>query len=79
MEAARAGGTAPAVLNAANEIAAGLFLSGLIQFTSIPDLIELTLERTVVQTGTEIGLYLEADRLARKKAHELAREVSEAV
>lgn len=75
MEAARAGGTAPAVLNASNEVAAGLFLSGLIQFTAIPHLIELALDRIPVQKGTETGLYLEADARARALTSEMAREL----
>jgi len=39
-EAARAGGAAPAVLNAANEVAVSLFLEGRISFAAIPSLIE---------------------------------------
>ena len=42
-EALRAGGTAPAVLNAANEVAVGLFLEGRLRFSSIPVLIEKAL------------------------------------
>jgi 1-deoxy-D-xylulose-5-phosphate reductoisomerase len=39
-QALRTGGTAPAVLNAANEVAVGMFLGGSLPFSSIPDVIE---------------------------------------
>ena len=42
-EAARAGGTAPCVLNAANEIAVHAFLAGRLRFVEIPDVIERAL------------------------------------
>ena len=44
-EAAVAGGTAPCVLNAANEVAVHAFLAGRLSFTGIADVIEATLER----------------------------------
>ena len=42
-EAALAGGTAPCVLNAANEIAVHAFLDGRLRFLGIPEVIERTL------------------------------------
>ena len=44
-EAAAAGGTAPCVLNAANEVAVHAFLSGRLSFLGIADVVEATLER----------------------------------
>src|SRR5438046_3426106 len=44
-EAARAGGTAPCTLNAANEVAVHAFLSGRLRFLEIAEVIEETLER----------------------------------
>ena len=44
-EAAEAGGTAPCVLNAANEIAVHAFLDGRLPFMGIPAVIEQTLDR----------------------------------
>ena len=44
-EALAAGGCAPAVLNAANEVAVERFLAGRIAFTDIPQLIEAVLAR----------------------------------
>ncbi len=43
LEAGRAGGTAPCVLNAADEVAVAAFLAGRIEFTAIPALIERVL------------------------------------
>jgi 1-deoxy-D-xylulose-5-phosphate reductoisomerase len=70
-EAARAGGTAPCVLNAANEIAVHAFLAGRLRFLEISEVIE----RTLAQLGSEPvrafeSLY-EADRQAREVAAEL--------
>src|SRR5690242_21365382 len=49
-EAGRAGGTAPAVLNAANEVAVGAFLAGGIRFTDIPAVVEHALDRVPIET-----------------------------
>ena len=43
-EAGEAGGTAPCVLNAADEVAVEAFLGGRIPFTAIPEVVEGTLE-----------------------------------
>jgi len=48
-EAIRRGGTAPAALNAANEIAVESFLAGRLAFTSIPEVIESVLGETAVE------------------------------
>jgi 1-deoxy-D-xylulose-5-phosphate reductoisomerase len=45
-EALRAGGTAPAILNAANEVAVEAFLAGRLRFTDIPDVIDAALQAT---------------------------------
>jgi 1-deoxy-D-xylulose-5-phosphate reductoisomerase len=67
-EAAEAGGTAPAALNAANEVAVAAFLSGGLGFTGIPEVIEAVLERHANQPATELAAVLEADRWARDLA-----------
>lgn len=68
MEAARAGGTATAVLNGANEAAVGRFLAGEIGFGEIPRLVERALETVpVVQTPTLEDI-LSADADARRSA-----------
>jgi 1-deoxy-D-xylulose-5-phosphate reductoisomerase len=48
-QAIRAGGTAPAALNAANEIAVESFLAGRLAFTGIPAVIESVLGETAVE------------------------------
>ncbi|MBP9865723.1 MAG: 1-deoxy-D-xylulose-5-phosphate reductoisomerase [Candidatus Omnitrophica bacterium] len=64
--ASRAGGTMPAVLNAANEIAVSSFLGHEIRFTDIPRVIEKTMSkhRTVKNPG--LDAVLDADQWARE-------------
>lgn len=66
--AARMGGTAPAILNAANEIAVGAFLDGQIRFTDIPRVIERTLSARIGQPDTGLDVILAADAEARLEA-----------
>ncbi len=69
--AARAGGTATVVLNAANEVAVRRFLSGEIPFLRIPDIIRQTLERHKVMSDPDIETILRADRWGREVAESL--------
>jgi len=66
--AARTGGTAPAILNAANEVAVNAFLEHGLRFTQISAVIEHALAS--VQVSADIGLAaaLDADRRARECA-----------
>jgi 1-deoxy-D-xylulose-5-phosphate reductoisomerase len=74
--AAELGGTAPAVLNAANEVAVEAFLGGRLGFLGIAGLIEAVLEEHVNGPADDLEIVLEADRWARGLAREkLAREV----
>ena len=66
MESARIGGSAPAVLNAADEIAVEAFLAGKIGFLSIIDWIEEALSAHHATALTGIETVLEADRWARE-------------
>jgi 1-deoxy-D-xylulose-5-phosphate reductoisomerase len=66
--ALRQGGTAPAVLNAANEIAVERFLAGDIRFPSIARLTEDVLERVVWNAATTLEAVLAADSAAREYA-----------
>ncbi len=66
-EVARAGGTAAAVFNAANEAAVEEFLAGGIEFVSIVELIEHCLDKHDVKTNASIEELLEADAWARKE------------
>jgi 1-deoxy-D-xylulose-5-phosphate reductoisomerase len=70
-EAAKAGGTAPCVLNAANEVAVHAFLAGRLGFLGIPAVIEETLERLGAKPVRAFESLYEADREARGVAAEL--------
>jgi 1-deoxy-D-xylulose-5-phosphate reductoisomerase len=69
--AAEAGGTAPAVLNAANEVAVAAFLEGRLGFLGIPRVIEAVLERHVNRPAEALAAVLEADRWAREVADKM--------
>ena len=64
-KALRAGGTMPAVLNAANEVAVSMFLQEKIKFVEIPELIRGACNAHLPQTVTNLDLVLAADQWAR--------------
>ncbi|MHB8157739.1 MAG: 1-deoxy-D-xylulose-5-phosphate reductoisomerase, partial [Desulfocucumaceae bacterium] len=66
------GGTLPAVMNAANEVAVGSFLGGRIGFTSIFTVVEEVVNKHAVTDGPSLEDILEADLWAREKAGILA-------
>ena len=66
--AAEAGGTAPAVLNAANEVAVAAFLEGRLDFLGIPRVVEVVLGRHRRAPAGDLQAVLEADRWARDEA-----------
>jgi 1-deoxy-D-xylulose-5-phosphate reductoisomerase len=70
-EAAAAGGTAPCILNAANEIAVHAFLRDELRFLGIPAVIEETLARLPAEPVRAFESLYEADRAAREVAGEL--------
>jgi 1-deoxy-D-xylulose-5-phosphate reductoisomerase len=70
-DAAVAGGTAPCVLNAANEIAVHAFLAGRLPFLGIAEVIEETLERLPAQRIHAFESLYEADADARAVAASL--------
>ena len=72
--AARAGGTAPCVLNAANEVAVHAFLGGRLGFMGIPAVIEGTLEQLPARTVHSFESLYEADAEARRIAGELVAQ-----
>ncbi|MBI3580134.1 MAG: 1-deoxy-D-xylulose-5-phosphate reductoisomerase, partial [Ignavibacteriales bacterium] len=59
------GGTAPAVLNAANEIAVGAFLDKKISFEKIPIVIEKALTQHKVKRSPELPHIIETDKITR--------------
>ncbi len=69
-EAAREGGTAPCVLNAANEVAVHAFLEGRLRFLEIPDVIEQTLAELGSEPVRSFESLYDADRRARGVASE---------
>ena len=70
-QALERGGTAPAVLNAANEVAVALFLDGKIPFREIPALIEDTISTVEIVDEPGLEALVEADASARSHAEEL--------
>lgn len=73
-EAAAAGGTAPCVLNAANEVAVHAFLDHRLAFMAIPAVIEQALERLPARRIEAFETLYAADREARRLAAELVAE-----
>jgi 1-deoxy-D-xylulose-5-phosphate reductoisomerase len=72
--ALEAGGAAPIVLNAANEIAVARFLGGEIRFPDIVKLIEASLERIDVAAPRSIADVLDIDRSTRARVDALVQE-----
>ncbi len=65
------GGTAPCVLNAANEVAVDRFLNGDIKFSYIPTLINKTLDKIENHKSPDVETIFECDKLARDLAVQL--------
>lgn len=70
--AGSAGGTAPAVFNAANEVAVEMFLGGNIRFGQIAEIIDRVLQRQAGGSADSLEAVLAADALARSNALEAA-------
>ena len=70
LEAGAAGGTAPCVLNAADEVAVAAFLDGRIPFTAIAAAIERVLEEMPAQPVTHFEDLFAVDAEARRRAEE---------
>lgn len=66
--AGRAGGTAPAIFNAANEVAVAAFLEGAIPFGAIADVIARALDRLPAAPAGALAVVREADHRARAEA-----------
>ena len=70
-EAAQAGGAAPAVLNAANEVAVAAFLAGHLPFTRIAVMVEQVLMRYAPSAPGSLGEVIAVDEEARATARSL--------
>jgi 1-deoxy-D-xylulose-5-phosphate reductoisomerase len=75
-EALRAGGTAPAIFNAANEIAVRHFLENRIGFTQIPEMVEYALGNTDIMDSDGVESIIAADKTGRKTALEYLEKKS---
>jgi 1-deoxy-D-xylulose-5-phosphate reductoisomerase len=71
-EAGEAGGTAPCILNAADEVAVGAFLNGEIPFTAIARVVARTLEEMPATPPTHFDDLIATDSEARRRAAEAA-------
>jgi len=69
-DALKLGGTAPAILNAANEIAVEAFLNEKIGFTQIPQMIEAVMSNASIQQVSDLQMVIAADQIARASAVE---------
>ncbi len=69
--ALRAGGNAPTILNAANEVAVAAFLAGRLPFSGIAQVIEATLDALPVGSADDLEAILAADRAGRGVAESL--------
>lgn len=72
VEAGKAGGTAPAAYNAANEVAVAAFLAGRISFARISEVIERTLDRHRAGPANTLEAVRAADAEARVMAERAA-------
>ena len=79
-EVMAAGGAAPTVLNAADEIAVGEFIAGRIGFSAIPALVEATLEKAVARgllaEPDSVEAAIAVDHSARSLARDLLPEIA---
>ena len=70
-QAGMEGGTAPAVLNAANEVAVAAFLRDDVRFVDIPGIVESALNRIPAEPADTLAAVLHADTRARAEAERL--------
>ena len=75
-QALETGGVAPAVLNAANEVAVNAFLQGKITFTGIAAVVEATLATALEGDSATIDGVFAIDQSARRQAHDLVAKCS---
>ncbi len=78
-EAGEVGGTAPCVLNAANEVAVAAFLAGELPFAAIAEVVDRTLNAVPAQRPTHFEDLFDADELARERAGAISAELGAAL
>ena len=74
--AIRKGGTTPAVLNAANEVAVEAFIKGKISFIDMPEIVKGVIHSHQPTEPQTIGDVIDADRWGRSKATEIVERIS---
>ncbi len=74
-ESMTAGGTTPAIFNAANEVAVAAFLTGQVPFLAIPRIIEHTLSRLMTAEPNSLAQVLAADQEARVLATQFTSQL----
>ncbi len=79
IDAINKGGTCPAILNAANEIAVAAFLENKLRFTDIPTVIENTLTQLKSQNADNLQVVLEDDNNARHVARDVLGQLSNSI
>ena len=77
--ALKTGGTAPAVLNAANEVAVEAFLNNGIAYREIAEIIQSVLDAHRPQQAPDLETILKADAWAREEARTLSRHSDQAI
>jgi len=75
-EAVQTGGTLPAVMNAANEIAVAAFLDGRLRFTDIAAVVSRTMSAHVIDSTPDLAAILAADQWARLKSQSMVEELA---
>ena len=70
-QALQTGGSAPSILNAANEVAVSNFLSGKIGFLDIVTVVEIVMNKSHVNIISCLGDVIEEDIKARKMANNI--------
>ena len=71
------GGTAPCVMNAANEVAVEAFVKQIIGFTDILNLVQATLESCDIDSHVDLETVIHADQLSRSTAKDLLKRYSD--
>ena len=74
IEAATLRGTAPAIVNAANEVAVAAFLARKLAFPHIPLLIEAVMSKIPCEAAPSLAIILNVDQLARSLSNDLIRK-----
>jgi len=73
-QALKAGGTATAILNAANEVAVDALCHQHIRFTQIATVIDAVMQKSNIQVGSDLDVVIEADKIARQQTTQMVKD-----